>query len=109
MAEVSYYLLVAQLNRFGAQTRRCALAVAITKADLLAAKGGKPAPHATEASSHLLKAWLRNVGLRNIVETAEQDFNEVRYFLVGDNAESTDWVAPFTWLLTRYRHGAAIP
>jgi hypothetical protein len=109
VAELPYRILVAQLNRFGARTRRCSLAVVITKADLLAKQALAPEPDPARTLSHRLRAWLCAVDLRNLVETAEQDFGKVRYFLVGAGMESTDPVAPFTWLLNRHRRGASIP
>jgi hypothetical protein len=108
-AELPYRLLVAQLNRFGARTRRCSLAVVVAKADLLAKQGLAPEVDPARTLSHRLGAWLCAVGLRNFVETAEHDFGKVRYFLVGLGMESTDPVAPFTWLLNRHRRGATIP
>jgi hypothetical protein len=108
-AELPYHMLVAQLNRFGARTRRCSLAVVITKADLLANQGLAPERDPARTLSHRLRACLCAVGLRNLVETAEHDFGKVRYFLVGLGMESTDPVAPFTWLLNRHRRGATIP
>ena len=108
-AELPYRVLVAQLNRFGARTRRCSLAVVITKADLLAEQALAPEPDPARTLSHRLRAWLCAVDMRNLAETAEQDFGKVRYFLVGTGMESTDPVAPFTWLLNRHRRGASIP
>jgi len=111
--ELPYHLLVAQLNRFGARTRRCSLAVVITKADLLTKQGlapdPDPDPDRAGTLSQALRGWLCAVGLRNLVETADHDFGKVRYFLVGLGMESTDPVAPFTWLLNRHRRGATIP
>ena len=108
-AELPYHVLVAQLNRFGARTRGCSLAVVITKADLLFKHCLAPQPDPSRTLSHRLRAWLCAVGLRNLVETAEQDFGEVRYFLVGLGMDRTDPVAPFTWLLNRHRKGSTIP
>jgi hypothetical protein len=108
-AELPYHVLVAQLNRFGAPTRGCSLAIVITKADLLFKHCLAPQPDPSRTLSHRLRAWLCAVGLRNLVETAEQDFGEVRYFLVGLGMDRTVPVAPFTWLLNRHRRGATIP
>ena len=65
-------MLVAQLNRFGAKTRRCSLAIVITKADLLVKQ--EPDPGTADPArtlSHRLSKWLCAMGLRNLVETAE--------------------------------------
>lgn len=108
-AELPYHVLVSELNRSGARTRRVSLAVVITKADLLAKQGLAPEPDPAQTLSHRLRAWLCAAGLRNLVEMAEDDFGNVRYFLVGLGMESTDPVAPFTWLLNRHRRGVTIP
>jgi hypothetical protein len=107
-AELPYHRLVAELNRLGLRTRRCSLAVAITKADVLAKQGLGPGADPAKTLSHRLRAWLCESGLRNLVETAEGDFGQVRYFLVGLGMKATDPVAPFTWLLSRHRRGAGI-
>lgn len=108
-AELPYHVLMAHLERFGAPTRRCSLAVVITKADLLVKQDLAPERDPARTLSRRLRAWLCVVGLRNLVETAEHDFGKVRYFLVGLGLESTNPVAPFTWLLDRHRRGATIP
>jgi hypothetical protein len=108
-AEFPYHLLLSQLNDCGARTRRVSLAVVVTKADLLAKQGLAPEPDPAATMSHRLRAWLCVADLRNLVEMAEHDFAEVRYFLVGLGLESTDPVAPFAWLLDQHRRGAAIP
>jgi hypothetical protein len=108
-AELPYHVLMAHLNRFGARTRRCSLAVVITKADLLVKQDLAPERDPARTLSRRLRAWLCVVGLRNLVDTAEHDFGKVRYFLVGLGPESTNPVAPFTWLLDRYRRGVTMP
>jgi hypothetical protein len=107
-AEFPYHVLVSQLSRFGARTRRASLAVVITKADVLAKQELAPQPDPAKTLSHRLRAWLCAADQRNLVEMAEHDFGQVRYFLVGRGMESTDPVAPFAWLLSRHRRGAAI-
>ena len=99
-AERPYRLLVAQLDRLGARTRRCSLALVVTKADVLAAHGAGP-------NGIGLKAWLRSVELHNLVMAAEHDFGQVRYFLVGEGQGNP--AEPFEWLLSQYPHGAARP
>ena len=94
-----YHVLVAQLNRFGARTRRCSLAVVITKADLLA-KQAWPRNLIRPALCHTaLRAWLCAVDLRNLVETAEHDFGRVRYFLVGPGMDRR--------IRSRHSHGCS--
>jgi hypothetical protein len=109
LAELSYHLLVAQLSRMGARTRRCSLAIVVAKADVAAAWGVTPPPNSSGVSSRRLRDWLCAMDLRNLVEMAEHDFDDVRYFLVGRGMESTDPAAPFEWLLNRYLRGAALP
>ncbi len=108
VAELPYQLLVAHLNRFGARTRRCSLAVVITKADLLAKQGIAPEPDQARTLSQALRGWLCAMNLRNLAESADRDFGQVRYFLVGLGMKSMDPVAPFTWLLKQHRRGAKI-
>ena len=108
VAELPYQLLVAHLNRFGARTRRCSLAVVITKADLLAKQGIAPEPDQARTLSQALRGWLCAMDLRNLVESADGDFGKVRYFLVGLGMKSMDPVSPLTWLLRQHRRGAKI-
>jgi hypothetical protein len=107
-AELPYQLLMTHLNRFGSRTRRYSLAIVITKADLLVKQGLAPEPDPARTSSQTLKGWLCAVDLRNLVESADRDFGQVRYFLVGLGMKSMDPVSPFTWLLQRHRRGAKI-
>jgi Double-GTPase 2 len=102
-AELPYRLLVAQLNRLGARTRRCSLALVLTRADCLAAHG--LGPNGTSAKE--LREWQRTIGLHNLVAVAEHDFAKVRCFLVGEDQAGS--AAPFEWLLRQYLRGAAIP
>jgi hypothetical protein len=109
VTELPYQLLVGHLNRFGARTRCCSLAVVITKADLLAKQdlGPKADPPRT-TTSQALKEWLCAMNLRNLVESADRDFGKVRYFLVGLGVNSADPVSPLTWLIKQHRRGAKI-
>jgi Double-GTPase 2 len=109
MVELPYQLLVAQLSRFGARTHKCSLAIVVAKADLLIAQELNPESDAEVISSSRLEAWLCDVGLRNLVEAAEHDFAEVRYFIAGHGMEPEGSVAPFAWLLSRHRRGTSIP
>jgi hypothetical protein len=107
-AELPYHLLVVQLNRFGARTRRCSLAIVLSRADLtIGDMSFKPDP--VGPRSLQVRQWLRIIGMHNLVETAERDFGEVRYFLAGYGIESADPFAPFAWLLNRYSRGPSIP
>jgi hypothetical protein len=99
-AERPYRLLVAQLGRLGARSRRCSLALVITKADILARYGAEP--HGLG-----LRAWLCSMELHNLVTAAEHDFGRVRYFLVGEGQGNS--AEPFEWLLGQYPRGTARP
>jgi Double-GTPase 2 len=106
-AELPYRLLVMQLNRMGARTRQCSLALVITKADVLAAYGVAPDLNVDEHSAEGLRAWLRKVELHNLVAASEHDFAEVRCFVMGDGREAPS--APFYWLMDQYPHGMSRP
>lgn len=105
--ELPYRLLVAQLSRLGASSRRCSLALVVTKADILAAHHLAPEPGTDRSSADGLREWLCGVELHKIVAAAEHDFAEVRYFLVGGRRK--DSAAVFEWLLSRYARGAGVP
>jgi Double-GTPase 2 len=105
--ELPYRLLVAQLSRLGARSRRCSLALVVTKADILAAHHLAPELGADGSSASGLREWLRDVELHKIVDAAEHDFAEVRYFLIGEGQQ--DPAAAFEWLLSQYLHGAGVP
>ena len=107
LAELPYRLLVEELNGLGARTRRCSLAVVISKADQLAAHGVAPGTDPAGVPDGGLKAWLRKQELHNLVDASERDFARVRYFLAGDGWE--DPAAPFEWLLSCYSRGATRP
>ena len=109
MVELPYHLLVTQLKRFGARTRRCSLAIVVMKADLLTVYGLRPVADPEETSSLRLRSWLRAMDLTDLVETAENDFREVKYFLADYGTDRTDPVAPFAWLLAKHPRGASIP
>jgi len=109
MVELPYHLLVARLNNFGVRSRRCSLAVVVSKADLLAESDVMPDAHQPDTSSKLLRDWLCLMGLRSLVELAEADFDEVRYFLLGSDTASADRPAPFVWLLSKRSKGIGVP
>jgi hypothetical protein len=106
-AELPYRLLVAQLNRLGARTRQCALALVVSKADRLTAYGMAPGYRPDGTSARELKEWLGTIELNHLVDVAEHDFAKVRCFLVGEG--QGDSAAPFEWLLRQYPRGAATP
>ena len=105
--ELPYRLLVAQLSRLGASSRRCSLALVVTKADTLAAHRQAPELGADGSSASGLREWLCSVELNKIVDAAEHDFAEVRYFLIGEGQK--DSAAAFEWLLSQYPRGAGVP
>lgn len=107
-----YRLMVEEIRHHGMNPRRCSLAVAVAKmdliwsrpdADLLALTGDRP-PRPRE--------WLLRMGLDNLVVAADRDFAKVRYFFHGPPPEDRfrhlprDFgtpSAPIRWLL-RQRH-----
>lgn len=103
--ELPYRLLVTQLNRLGARTRRCSLALVITKADCLTGHDLVPGRDAGVTSAKEIREWLRTTELHVLVEAAEHDFARVRCFLAGEGL--ADAAAPFEWLLRQYPHGTA--
>ena len=108
-AELAYHLLVTQLSRFGARTRQCSLAIVVTNSDLLTAQGVRSRPDRAGSSSDEVRAWLRAVDMHNLIETAERDFGQVRYFFTGYDAEAADPAAPYFWLLGRHSRGLSVP
>lgn len=109
MVELPYRMLVSQLTRFGGRTRQCSLAVVVAKADVLVALGIPPGTEQPGASSRWIRTWLCTMRLQNLVDAAEQDFQEVRYFLAGPSTELGDPMAPFAWLLARHPRGMTTP
>lgn len=107
--ELPYHLLVARLKGLGARPSRCSLAVVVSHADLLAGCGVVPESRSPDGSSQWLRDWLCETGLRSLVELAEHDFAEVRYFLAGRDIKSMDPVAAFAWLLSRNLKGPGRP
>ena len=105
--ELPYRLLVAQLSRLGASSRRCSLALVVTKADILAAQRLAPELGAAGSSANGLREWLCSVELKKIVDAAEHDFANVRYFLIGERQKGS--AAAFEWLLSQYPRGTGVP
>ena len=102
-----YRLLVAQLSRLGASSRRCSLALVVTKADILAAQRLAPELGAAGSSANGLREWLCSMQLKKIVDAAEHDFANVRYFLIGERQKGS--AAAFQWLLSQYPRGSKVP
>lgn len=102
--EDSYHVTVQRLRSFGVATRRMRLAFVLSKADLLLAG---PVTDGLPAASSGVRPWLHQVGLDNLLQAAERDFAQVRYFLVSAmNAEpwqEASAVAPLRWLLAADR------
>jgi hypothetical protein len=95
-AELPYHLMVDRLNGYGMESRRCRLAIVITRADLLEAAGIGPLEGRALTASRRLKIWLCDLGMDNLVLAAERDFGTVRYFLSDG---SGGHVPPLDWLL----------
>ncbi|OON80538.1 TRAFAC clade GTPase domain-containing protein [Streptomyces tsukubensis] len=73
------------VDAMNAPLKRSRLAVAISKTDLLAAHGLLPE---TLDDSARARTWLcEELGLRNLVQTMEHDFQEVRYFYTAAVAD----------------------
>lgn len=110
-AELPYRSLVAKILRYGLNTRRCSLAVVITKVDLLIAAGTVNLPAHLADQSGWTRSWLRDVGLANLVRAAEGDFKQVRYFLAARrdavpndlDPAGLDPARPIAWLVRRTR------
>lgn len=124
-AERPYQLMVERIQRYGMSTKRCSLAIAITKADLLerVMPGAEAVP--LDTSSRRLQEWLRRLNLSNLVLAADRDFHRVQFFLVGATSallwyadargspvgdkpqavgllEQVDPAAPLLWLLANH-------
>jgi hypothetical protein len=111
--ELAYRILVAQLHRYGGRVGRCALAVVVSKADLLMEVDDSVSDPATGHSSDRVRDWLAGHGLENLVLAAERDFGSVAYFLTSTRTGAGDarWSPPerpIAWLLGRHRHGAGL-
>jgi hypothetical protein len=111
-AELAYRILVAQLHRYGLGSRRCTLAVVITRADVLVEIDASAALTDGDRSSDHVRDWLARRGLENLVLAAERDFGAVAYFLTSaGSAHDNRWMpaeVPVMWLLQRHRHGVGV-
>jgi hypothetical protein len=96
--EASYQATVTRLRDHSVDTGRQRLAFVVTKRDLLAElpPAASPAP-----GSDAVRAWLCELGLDNLVTSAERDFGAVQYFLVavrhGDAGATA--TQPLRWLV----------
>jgi Double-GTPase 2 len=99
--ELTYHEVASRLRDSGVPASKGRLAIVISKADLLRSAGltlpGDPAA---------VEAWLRDLGLHNLVLAARRDFAEVRFFLVASQlvapGAADDPGAPLRWLLTSH-------
>ena len=99
--EFVYQTTARRLRDFRVQTDRQWLAVTVVKADLLAGL-----PPAAGLRPGLVRQWLVDAGLDNMVLAAERDFGTIKYFVVASVTEATAGVAqspanPLDWLLGR--------
>ncbi|MCA2211637.1 hypothetical protein [Jidongwangia harbinensis] len=116
-AERPYRLLVEQIREHGGNTRRCVLAVVVTKMDELWTGAGAQRLGLSGHSAPKPRTWLADVGLRNLVLAADRDFGRVRYFFHGVPPDGhfahtprhfAEPSAPFHWLMRHSAKGMAI-
>jgi len=107
--ELTYRAVIGQLLDSRVELRRRSLAIVVNKADLLETSfdGRSPAP-----GSEGIRRWLSAHGQDNLVQAADRDFGNVRYFLAtsaGDESASAG--AALRWLAGRsgLRLPAAVP
>jgi hypothetical protein len=102
--EDSYQVTVQRLRSYGVTTERMRLAFVLSKADLLLSK---PVIDGLPTTSAEVRPWLDKVGLDNLLQAAERDFAQVRYFLVSamgaEPRQETSALAPLRWLLATDR------
>ncbi len=113
--EPAYLVTVHWLRDQGVNLARKPLAVAVVKADVLL--GLPPGSELTaDTGSAALADWLRSKGLDNLLDGAERDFGEVRYFLVSSLTDVTDRDhratrtspgRPLLWILDKSGAGVA--
>jgi hypothetical protein len=84
--ETAYGEVVSRLRDSGVAARDQRLAVVVSKADLLEA-GGVALPDDSAA----IATWLRDMGVHNLVLSAEREFAEVRFFAVASLAAEPGW------------------
>jgi hypothetical protein len=96
VVEEAYHAMVTWIARCGLEVSRCRLAFVVTRADVLAARGVSFPDGSPAAVSGSLRSWLAGMGTENLVQMAEMDFRQVRFFLTG---VGRDALPPFRWLL----------
>lgn len=115
-AERPYRLLVEQIRDQGLRTRRCSLAVVVTKMDELWTGPGAQRLGLCGPAVPQPRAWLSDMGLANLVLAADRDFGRVRYFFHGVPPKGhfphsprhfADPAAPFRWLIRHSAYGTA--
>lgn len=106
-------LVFDRLGSSGADLRRRALAVVVTKADILARLPHGQVLTDGPADDAAVRAWLTSMGSGPVVNLIECTFGEVCYFLVDSmgsiesTGKRTDPLTPLRWLLRR--EGVALP
>lgn len=100
--EESYNGTVNRLRGYGVKTSTQKLAFVVSKADLLVQMPIGEGLSATRSTSAAIRDWLCARRLENLVDTAEKDFGEVRFFFVSaKDATRHGALEPFAWLLER--------
>jgi hypothetical protein len=97
----SYRNLVGAIRKYGTDPTRCALAVVVTKADLLAGTAAE-----VPSSSDAVRTWLAELNLVDLIRPAGRDFGSVRYFRSGE-LHGIDPTESLAWLL-RATHAVRI-
>ncbi|MBU2668231.1 hypothetical protein KOI35_32440 [Actinoplanes bogorensis] len=99
LPEPSYQNVATRLRKSGVRTeRQQRLAFVVSKLDLVRRL---PGLDGLPDDSDAIRAWLLDEQMDNLVQAAERDFREVRYFAVSatDARLGRGPVAPFAWLL----------
>lgn len=97
--ELAYNQVVGQLRDMGVKAGAQRLAIVVSKADLL-----EQSSFEFPTESAAIADWLRENGLHNVVRAADNEFAEVRYFVVASGpaekaTPATDAGAPLRGLL----------
>jgi hypothetical protein len=98
LPEPSYQNVATRLRQSGVRTDRRRLAFVVSKLDLIRQL---PDLQGLSDDGDQVRAWLLGEGMDNLVQSAERDFREVRYFAVSatDTTLGRGPLAPFGWLL----------
>ncbi|MEU8001311.1 hypothetical protein AB0B66_09155 [Catellatospora sp. NPDC049111] len=98
--EESYNGTVNRLRGYGVKTGGQRLAFVLSKADLLVRLPIGEDLSVTRSESAAVRRWLCARRLENLVDTAEKDFGEVRFFFVSAKDTTRHGaLQPFSWLL----------